>query len=800
MKKITFLFGAALLAALSASAGNDIVVKAGDPVKLFMEGLVESKTYDFEDGTLQGWTTIDADGDGFNWRASKDYLYTPRGHNSDYCVLSQSYSPDGEKALTPDNYLIAPMKVKATSDTYISFYATAQDEEYPAEHFGVAVSTTGNTNAADFTTIVQWTFGEAVGIAGAPSQDKAKRSAVRRELAEWVQYKVDLSQYAGDEIWVAIRHFECEDQFYLDVDDITICNYYVVKESKTYDFEDGTLQGWTTIDADGDGFNWRTSKNIISDYKGHNSKYCALSQSYDKGEECALTPDNYMVAPMKVKATEDTYISFYATAQDKEYPAEHFGVAVSTEGNTDAADFTTIVDWTFGEAVGIVGAPSQAKAKRSAVRRDQAEWTLYKVDLSQYAGKEIWVAFRHFDCTDEYYFDVDDITIGNYSTGCDWICDNPAIGMPASGNGPVEFVALNDASGKDIVANITVNPSDWNEYTFAITVQPLNDVVVPVEDIKAEDGDKVEVNFEYMSSLVYDFEDGTLQGWTTIDADGDGFNWRTSKEVLTGEKGHNSKYCALSQSYDNPSKTALTPDNYMVAPMKVKATEDTYISFYATAQDKEYPAEHFGVAVSTTGNTDAADFTTIAEWTFGGVGIAGAPSQDKAKRSAVRRDQAEWVLYKVDLSQYAGQEIWVAFRHFDCTDEYILDIDDITIGDVCGLDSNCEWTNDNPSIGLAASGTGNISFDAVNKTKEEQVANITVNACKDVEGGKAYGAPMKFKVTVAPGESGIAEITADADTDAVYFTVSGIQIPADRLLPGIYLRRSAGKTDKVVVK
>ena len=194
-------------------------------------------------------------------------------------------------------------------------------------------------------------------------------------------------------------------------------------------------------------------------------------------------------------------------------------------------------------------------------------------------------------------------------------------------------------------------------------------------------------------------------------------------------------------------------------------------------------------------NTD--NYTTIAEWTYG---EAVGASQDKAKRSAVRRARTEYVQYQVDLSEYAGKEIWVALRHFDCTNQFILNIDDITIGDVYGLDSNCEWTNDNPAIGLAASGEGNISFDVVNNTDKEQVANITVNACKDVEGGKAYGAPMKFKVIVAPNESGIAEISVDADTDAVYYNISGIQIPADRLVPGIYLRRSAGKTDKVIVK
>ncbi|WP_373056602.1 LamG-like jellyroll fold domain-containing protein [Zunongwangia sp. H14] len=57
------------------------------------------------------------------------------------------------------------------------------------------------------------------------------------------------------------------------------------------------------------------------------------------------------------------------------------------------------------------------------------------------------------------------------------------------------------------------------------------------------------------------------------------------------------------------------------------------------------------------------------------------------------------------------------------------------------------WTNDNPSIGLAGSGTGNIaSFSAKNTTATSQVANITVipmaNNCE--------GIAQSFKITVNP--------------------------------------------------
>ena len=44
------------------------------------------------------------------------------------------------------------------------------------------------------------------------------------------------------------------------------------------------------------------------------------------------------------------------------------------------------------------------------------------------------------------------------------------------------------------------------------------------------------------------------------------------------------------------------------------------------------------------------------------------------------RDQGNWYLYTVDLSSYAGQTGYIAIRHFNCTDYFYLDVDDISLG------------------------------------------------------------------------------------------------------------------------
>ena len=215
----------------------------------FMARAQESTTYEFE-ADLQDWTNIDADGDGLAWY-SLNPTNNPNnipGHNGSLGhVTSASYQGS---ALFPDNYFVSPVKAAYSS---ITFYACAQDNSWPNEHFGVAVSTNGNTDAADFTTIQEWTM-------------TSKRSGVMsigrdgqtRDQGTWYEYTVSFDAYADQDIWVAIRHFNCSDVFRLNIDDVTLT---IGKEPTIdiIDFEDGNIPPeftndvtypWTVVTAD----------------------------------------------------------------------------------------------------------------------------------------------------------------------------------------------------------------------------------------------------------------------------------------------------------------------------------------------------------------------------------------------------------------------------------------------------------------------------------------------------------------------------------------------------------------------
>ena len=153
--------------------------------------------------------------------------------------------------------------------------------------------------------------------------------------------------------------------------------------------------------------------------------------------------------------------------------------------------------------------------------------------------------------------------------------------------------------------------------------------------------------------IFFDFNDGIMR-WTTIDADGDGYCWETRQNW--GDE--NNRFSLTSASYDDLTQTALFPDNYLVTPYKLDCEQ---ITFIAQAQDANHPAEHFGVAVSTTGNTDESDFTIIWE------------------ANMTAKVAGNWHAYDVDLREYQGQDIYIAIVHFNCTDQFMLNIDDITL-------------------------------------------------------------------------------------------------------------------------
>ncbi len=214
--------------------------------------------------------------------------------------------------------------------------------------------------------------------------------------------------------------------------------------------------------------------------------------------------------------------------------------------------------------------------------------------------------------------------------------------------------------------------------------------------------------------FVEDFQSELDECWVMIDADGDGHNWQ--KKTFTGHGGEGD-LCISSASYDG---AALHPDNWLVTPA-INLSTNANLSFWINAQDASYAGEHYGVYISTTG-TDVADFTMLYEETMD---ANGGP-----------RVQGAWKQKVVDLSAYTGQNVHIAFRHFNCTDMFWLNLDDIYVGEGTGInkvDENTISVYPNPANNVInVNATSNISNVEVYTIAGQKVGDFTANGTQTV--------------------------------------------------------------------
>ena len=454
-----------------------------------------------------------------------------------------------------------------------------------------------------------------------------------------------------------------------------------------FDFEDGSFEGWTTVDADEDGLTWRITTDIMGPGNGYNkSKYCVISQSYSTDsltpETAALKPDNYMITAEKYLITESSELSYYVCAQDETAAAEHYAVMISTT-DTDVNSFETVWEETLSRG---------AAATRNT--RAQGAWYKRSIDLSKYAGQEIYVAFRHFNTVGQFYIDVDNIALVNNAKSSSnsrllnsytvKLNDNVVAENIKDNFYQFEDLTAGESYKATVIANYTTGESAAAEYTWTY--------VSPSEyaGVKSIDGRNVagKAFVEWTlegdeeieaagTSFSFNFSDGTLDGWRSLDADGDSYGWYNTAEQIGPGYGYKDDYCAMSHSFynyvtenGNQYGMTLTPDNYLVTEKKYTITESSQLSFLVCALDPEYCAEHYGVAITMADNASAEDFFTIFEETI---------ENDKLDEWDGMTPQTEWVLRTIDLSKYAGEEVYIAIRHFNCSDQFVINVDDIAL-------------------------------------------------------------------------------------------------------------------------
>ena len=143
---------------------------------------------------------------------------------------------------------------------------------------------------------------------------------------------------------------------------------------------DPFAEGWTIRDDDGDGYNWEWMEGSGSDYNVYEGTHCMASASYQNsafGGGTALNPDNWLISPA---FTAGSTVTFWYAGQDPNYSAEPFGVYVIANGTTsdELGHFTASNTYQQGS-----------------------------VDISDFAGQTVQVAFRHYGITDMFRLNLD---------------------------------------------------------------------------------------------------------------------------------------------------------------------------------------------------------------------------------------------------------------------------------------------------------------------------------------------------------------------------------------------------------
>ncbi|MBE6244024.1 MAG: hypothetical protein E7108_00675 [Bacteroidales bacterium] len=166
--------------------------KANKPSSILNYVMMPEKIVYFEESFLEelpeSFSLIDKDGDGYCW----EYY--------DGEVTSDSWKSGGIGALTPENYLVTPAIEIGTKmkTAFVSFDVRAKYDEGYRVLISTSPITEANCREADVALDWQVT------------------------VNEWITVTVDISDYRGETVYVALLHGNCTDGYYIRVKNLSV--------------------------------------------------------------------------------------------------------------------------------------------------------------------------------------------------------------------------------------------------------------------------------------------------------------------------------------------------------------------------------------------------------------------------------------------------------------------------------------------------------------------------------------------------------------------------------------------------
>jgi len=244
-----------------------------------------------------------------------------------------------------------------------------------------------------------------------------------------------------------------------------------------------------------------------------------------------------------------------------------------------------------------------------------------------------------------------------------------------------------------------------------------------------------------------DFETGNLNAWTNVDDDADASNspgidfdlWYASNQyanLVAGSDG----YAGVSHSQAAPAGTFLpyTPNNFLISSainLSGVTGSGLRLTFDAgSGQLAGGHAEHYAVYLTTSNQmADITAATPVFEETL--------PTTSASIMES----------HSIDISAYNGQTVYLTFRHFNCTNQFNLLIDNISVE---------KPLNENGSIESAA--INRFSLTNTNNTLDINVTNEGSSTITSVTIDWNDGAAHSSTITglsIAPLATGVASHT-----------------------------------------
>ena len=293
------------------------------------------------------------------------------------------------------------------------------------------------------------------------------------------------------------------------------------------------------------------------------------------------------------------------------------------------------------------------------------------------------------------------------------------------------------------------------ELTVVVDVTGKNAVAaIYAEDFAGKGGPKADNNYGGIvpakTTFFFDFNDGSLEAFNLRDDDNDGKNWGISSGKL------------MSYSWISGHGN-ITPDNYVFTKEAYAITDASKVTYKVNAVAKS--TDYYAVVVS----EDGENFNIVFE-----EGYNQTAQADK----------------EVDLSAYAGKVLYIGFRHFNCTGQYHIDIDDFRLTDGSGM---TRGENAEPQIKVSYPAgkyylvaaaedqfTVNVSLDIAPPAAPENVSatpvdettiTLTWDAVEDVDSYNIYQ-NEEFLTTVASDVTSYTIENLDANTQYCYIVTS----------------------------